>query len=112
MKTLFLALLLSGGLAACAHPLPTETSSSAIRGAEEAGADDVPRAALHVQLAKEEESAAKALNDQGDADEGASMLLRSTADAELAVVLARAEAAQVEAAAASAKVDALKAKSN
>ena len=95
-------------LGACVHaPTPTEASSSAIRGAEEAGAAEVPVAALHVQLAKEEEEAAKALGESGHDEEATSLLLRATADAELAVVLARAEAAQVAADEAEARTAAL-----
>ena len=35
-------------------PLRTESSTAAIRAAEEAGAGEVPQASLHLQLAKEE----------------------------------------------------------
>lgn len=109
MKKLFAAGVLLAAVAGCAkQPLATETSASAIRGAEEAGAGDVPTAALHVQLAKEAEAEAKVLNEQGDEDEAVSLLLRSTADAELAVVLARADAARIEAAEAEKRVQTLK----
>jgi hypothetical protein len=86
--------------AGCAsHPaLRTESSTSAIRAAEEVGASDVPRAALHLQLAKEELDRAKSLADRGERDEAASQLLRAEADAELAVVLSREQAEKSEAA--------------
>jgi hypothetical protein len=57
----------------------TEASTSGIRAAEEVGAPAVPRAALHLQLAKEEL----------DKDQASSLLLRAEADAELAVALSR-----------------------
>ena len=67
--------------------LRTESSSSAIRAAEEVGAGDVPLAAFHLQMAKDEIAAAKALSDNGDQDEAESLLLRAEADAELAILL-------------------------
>jgi hypothetical protein len=73
--------------------LRTEPSTSAIRAAEEVGASDVPRAALHLQLAKEELDRARTLS-----DEAASQLLRAEADAELAVLLSREQTEKAEAA--------------
>lgn len=67
--------------------LRTESSTSAIRAAEEVGASEVPRASLHLQLAKEELDRARTLSDNGKKDEAASQLLRAEADAELAVLL-------------------------
>ena len=51
-------------LVACAttQALHTDASASAIRSAEELGANSVPKAALHLQLAKEELKAAALLN--------------------------------------------------
>jgi pyridoxal biosynthesis lyase PdxS len=90
-------------VAGCANtpaPLRTETSTSGIRAAEEAGAAKVPQASLHLQLAKEELALAKALSAKGEKKEAASMLLRAEADAELAVVLSRGDAEKSEARAA------------
>lgn len=42
-------------------PLKTDASTSGIRAAEEVGAADVPKASLHLQLAKEELNRAKEL---------------------------------------------------
>jgi regulator of protease activity HflC (stomatin/prohibitin superfamily) len=78
--------------------LRTEPSTSAIRAAEEVGASDVPRAALHLQLAKEELDRARTLSDNGKKDEAASQLLRAEADAELAVLLSREQTEKAEAA--------------
>ncbi|MDP2316503.1 MAG: DUF4398 domain-containing protein [Pseudomonadota bacterium] len=97
-----LVVLLAATIAGCAttQTLHTETSTSAIRSAEELGAPNVPKASLHLQLAKEELEAATALNEKGDKDEAKSLLLRAEADAELAVALSRAAAEQAEAQAA------------
>lgn len=85
----------------CARPLlRTEGTTSGIRAAEEVGAADVPRAALHLQLAKEELEHAKALFAKGEKEIAASLLMRSEADAELAVALAREDAEKTEARAA------------
>ena len=58
-----LAMVASVSLAACAGtPLTTEAPSAEIRAAQEVGAADVPQAALHLQLAKEELARAKHLS--------------------------------------------------
>jgi hypothetical protein len=104
--------LAAAGLAtfsACAStPLRTETSTSGIRAAEEVGAANVPRAALHLQLAKEELVRAEALAASGRGHEGASWLLRAEADAELSLALSRADAEKTEARAAVARVQQLR----
>ena len=78
-------------------PLRTDSSSSAIRAAEEVGAANVPRAALHLQYAKEALDKATRLQKAGDKDEAESMLTRAEADAELAVALSREEGEKQEA---------------
>jgi hypothetical protein len=99
------ALVTTALMAACASvPLRTETSTSGIRAAEEIGASDVPKAALHLQLAKEELGKAKALAANGEDEKAASMLLRAEADAELAVLLSREDAEKSEARAAAKRV--------
>lgn len=77
-------------------PLNTEASTSGIRAAEEVGAADVPQAALHLQLAREELASARALSAQGERERADSMLGRAEADAELAVALSREEAQKTE----------------
>jgi len=86
-------------IAGCANapPLRTEASTSGIRAAEEVGAAEVPRASLHLQLAKEELELAKRLSAQGENEKAASMLLRTEADAELAVALSHGDAERLEA---------------
>jgi len=90
--------LLGAGCASA--PLHTDASTSGIRAAEEVGAPKVPRAALHLQLAKEELQHAKDLSADGKASEASSQLQRSEVDAELAVALSReaTEAAEARAA--------------
>ncbi len=97
---LFLSLVLFGAAStgcATAMPLKTEASTSGIRAAEEVGAAKIPRASLHLQLAKEELAKAQALSKDGDQEEAKSMLMRAEADAELAVALSHASAAKGEA---------------
>lgn len=95
------AIVAIGMFAGCANaPLRTEASSSGIRAAEEAGAAQVPQAALHLQLAKEELADAKALSGKGEKEQAASMLLRAESDAELAVVLSHKDDEKSEARAA------------
>lgn len=84
--------------AGCATaPLRTESSSAAIRAAEEVGANDVPTAALHLQLARESLDKAKNLQKDGDKNQATSMLTRAEADAELAVVLSREDGEKAQA---------------
>lgn len=77
----------------CAHgPAPTDqvaSSLAAVRGAEEAGAPNVPEAALHLKLAQEEIAQAKQMMENKDNDRARDRALRAGNDAELAVVIAR-----------------------
>jgi hypothetical protein len=111
MRLFIAPALVAFALAGCAttHALPTDATSAAIRSAEEIGAERVPEAALHLQLAKEEVAAAEELNAAGNADEANSWLLRAEADAELAVALSRADADKAEALAAIERVRKLRA---
>lgn len=95
---LAVAVLTTAIAAGCASaPLSTEASTSGIRGAKEAGAEGVPQAALHLQLAKEELALAMDLQKKGDKEEAASMLMRAEADSELAIALSRGDAERLEA---------------
>jgi outer membrane murein-binding lipoprotein Lpp len=92
-------------IAGCASaPLRTEASTSGIRTAEEAGAAKVPQASLHLQMAREEQEAAKSLAAKGEKEKAVSMLSRAESDAELAVVLSHEDAEKSEAQAAVARV--------
>jgi len=94
------SLLLVAFAAGCSDSpvLRTESSTSAIRAAEEVGASDVPRASLHLQLAKEELDRSKNLAERGEKDKAASLLQRAEADAELAILLSEEQAEKTEAA--------------
>lgn len=93
-------LLFSIGLyvAGCAHhPPPTDQvakSIAAVRGAQEAGAGEVPEAALHLKLAQEQIEEARKLIDDEQNERAADKAMRAAQDAELALVLARQSAAQ------------------
>lgn len=95
------ALLVAAAAVGCAGSpnttLRTDPSTSAIRAAEEVGANQVPVAALHLQLAKEELDRAKVMADKGHRDEANSLLTRAEADAELAVLLSRVQSEKAEA---------------
>lgn len=78
-------------------PLHSETTASGIRAAEEVGAAQIPKASLHLQLAKEELERAQGLNKAGEEEQAASMLMRAEADAELAVALSHGDAERIEA---------------
>jgi len=83
-----LALLMGG----CAHDPPTQqlqSSSAAVRAAEEVGAQKEPKAALHLQLAKEQTERAQKMLKDGNREDAEMLLVRAEADANLAVALAR-----------------------
>src|SRR3954447_19823990 len=90
--------LISG--AGCAAGVSNEkvaATDSSIRAAEELGAPRVPQAALHLQLAKEENEHAQKFIKDGDPKQAEGQLMRAQADAELALALAREAPMQVEA---------------
>lgn len=95
MKTLFsMATLLLAGCAS--YPAPSDHLASAIaaaRGAQEAGASRVPRAALHLKLSEEQIAEARQMMERGDNRRADYMTLRAYNDAELALAMARADAA-------------------
>lgn len=85
---------------ACGASFPTPTqhladAESAHRSALELGAASQPAAQLHVKLAEEQMSKAKTLMTDGDNKEADSLLIRSKADSELALALAKEQSAYV-----------------
>lgn len=90
------------------NKLETSAASGAVRSAEAVGADDVPQASLHLQLAKEQIAAAEKLNADGDEAEAKSMLARAAADAELALLLSNEQSQKDEADAAMKRVTELR----
>lgn len=90
-----MAVLLAAGCAS--HPPPSDHLASAIaaaRGAQEAGAPQVPRAALHLKLSEEQIAQAREMMERGDNLRADYMTLRAYNDAELALALAREDAAR------------------
>jgi hypothetical protein len=86
---------------ACASsfPVPTQRmadAESAHRSALELGAATQPTAQLHVKLAEEQMAKAKAAIANGENKEADSLLIRSKADSELAVALAREQGSNVD----------------
>jgi Domain of unknown function (DUF4398) len=93
-----LVFLLGAGCASA--PVPSDrvaASEASIRAAEEVGAQRVPAAALHLQLAREQADAARELIRQHQNERARYMLLRAEADAELALSMARGQAMQADA---------------
>jgi hypothetical protein len=92
MLALFLGAALLGGCATTRPPTEKmESSAASIRGAEQAGAQNVPRAALYLQLANEQSAKAKGLIASGGEDNmkaASNLLMRASADGELAIALA------------------------
>lgn len=104
MKTLIpIALVVALGCGG-AQVLSTDAPASAIRAAEEGGAEKVPRAALHLQLAKDEMGRSQELAKDGEHKKARSLLQRAEVDAELALVLAHEENEKAAAADAVARV--------
>lgn len=92
-RMLTMGLLLGMGSFACGGtPAPTDhmaQSFAAIRAAEEAGAEEEPKAALHLKLAKEQLEEARVRIDEGEHDKAEMLLRRTDSDAELAMSIAR-----------------------
>lgn len=79
-------------------PIQQMTDSRAtIRAAEEMGAGRVDTAAHHLELAKQQTERATRLLDEGEERRAAFLFERATADAELAIALAREEPVRREA---------------
>jgi hypothetical protein len=102
MKTNSILFALPAGmLLACGASFPAPTqhmadAESAHRAALELGAASHPTAQLHVKLAEEQMSKAKTLMSDGDNKGADSLLIRSKADSELALALAREQGSKVE----------------
>jgi hypothetical protein len=95
-------LLLSCAFAtACASPeAPTKQlaeSEAAVRAATELGATDTPKAALHLQMAKDRLGTAKAFDARGEFESAKRLFEEAKADAELAVALTREQQAEADA---------------
>lgn len=87
-------------LLGCAHsPAPTQQvagSLAAVRAAEEAGAANVPDAALHMKLAQEEIAEAQKLMGEEKNAKAEDKAMRARNDAELALSLTHEQAAKTK----------------
>ena len=103
MRTSFAILLPVAVIAAvgCAsYPAPTQglaDAQAAQRSAQELGAAGQPAAQLHLRLAEEQITRAKAAIDGGDNERASLLLARAKSDAELALALAREQGATADA---------------
>jgi hypothetical protein len=91
-------------------PLPessVSTTQAAIRAAREVGAEGVPQAALHLRYATDQFEEAQSLEEDGDEERAAYVLIRAEADAELAIEITRAHLANQEADAVEAEAQSL-----
>lgn len=95
IKSIVTGSLAALALAACATvPAPQvrlADSQAAVRAAGEVGADKVPKAALHLQLANEGLETAQKMISKGQNERAEYTLQRAQADAELAIALAKLE---------------------
>ena len=101
----------SSDVAAASRRRPTASrrAEAASRSARELGADQEPKAALHLKLAQEQIDQAKKLMADGDNKRADLVLQRASSDAELAVMLAKENNANSEAQKAKEKVNQMKA---
>lgn len=86
------AALLVIAAAGCGSSLPVDAVAqpqAEVRAAEEAGAQDVPKAALHLKMAKDQLAVGDRAASDGHDQQAARAYARAKADAELAVLLAR-----------------------
>jgi hypothetical protein len=98
-KSLALGIVVAAGVGCASAALPAErlaSTEASVRAAQEVGAQNEPRAQLHLRLATEELAAARKFAANGDDDLGAQQLDRAKADAELAVALSREATAEQE----------------
>ncbi len=86
-----------------------ERSEASIRGAEELGANAVPAARLHLQMAKDQTEVAKRMAANGD-ERAVLVLARAESDAELALGMARETSTHTEAERASAELKTIQAR--
>ena len=109
---LSILVLAVGGCASVVIPPDNlEREQASMRAAKEVGADAIPDAKLHLQLAEDETATAKKLAADGD-DRANLMLSRAEADAELAVAMAREVSVHSQALAAAEDLKAVQARGN
>ncbi|MDQ2645746.1 MAG: DUF4398 domain-containing protein [Myxococcota bacterium] len=79
-----------------------------MKGAEVGGANDEPKAALHLKLAREELTKAQNMIGDGENEDAARMVARAQADADLALALAKQARARKDTAEAKEQIDQIK----
>jgi hypothetical protein len=97
MKTKRLCALALLGVGCASYPSPVQhlaSSVAATRGAQEAGATQVPEAALQLKLAEEGNARAKKFMAKGDNEHADYQTLRAYNDAALSLALTREESAR------------------
>jgi hypothetical protein len=113
LATSVAAVVLASACASSPPPHDREAASAAaIRGASEVGAGEVPDAALYLQMARDEFEQGRALMRNGDNREAARILMRSQADGELSLAMARESKTRASAQQAIARAQALRAEPN
>ena len=90
-----LCLTACGGAAAPTEPLTAAEASA--RAAEVGGAENHPKAALHLKYARDQIKQAKKLMSDNENERAAMVLQRASVDAELALAMARERQARTEA---------------
>jgi len=87
------SMAVGSGTGCVATNLPSSShvasSEAAIRNARDLGAERIPDAAVHLELAQRQLDRARRYIDQGDANDARWMLVRADADAHLALALTR-----------------------
>jgi hypothetical protein len=101
-----LALSACGGAAVPRDQLTQ--AEAAVKGAEVGGANEEPKAALHLKLAREELTKAQNMINDGENEDAARMVARAQADADLALALAKQAAARKDTAEAKEQIDQIK----
>lgn len=103
LTTMHIGALLACGVTAlctaCGSSMPPPhdrlaSSEAAARSAQELGAQNNPQSALYLQLANEENRQARRLMREGENERADRVLMRSRADAELSLMLAKEASAQ------------------
>ncbi len=101
-------LLGCGGGIEAASVATLTSAQAAIRAAEEVGAEEEPRAALHLKHARDQLEAAEQLLEDGREEEAQRLLRRAEADAEVSVAVARMASTAEEAQEAEAELAAMR----
>ena len=113
MKLVTIACFAAAMAIGCGASMPRPTqqlteAKSAVRGAEEVGAPDVPRAALHLKMARDNIALAEQAIAEEENGQARHFLERGQADAELAILLAKEARVAAEAQEALDKVEQLR----